>query len=88
MTILVGLALLVIAIAAYFLPTIVAGRREHPNKLAILVTNILLGWTFLGWCVAMIWACTGENRRQPRLSDNDWARQQRLADIERGSRRL
>jgi uncharacterized membrane protein YqaE (UPF0057 family) len=42
----------------YFLPTIVSGLRHHHNDKAIFVTNLLLGWTMLGWIVALIWACT------------------------------
>jgi hypothetical protein len=42
----------------YFLPGAFAAHRGHPNKGAIFVLNLLLGWTFLGWAAAMIWACT------------------------------
>ncbi|MEM5314196.1 superinfection immunity protein [Paraburkholderia sp. JHI869] len=47
-------------IALYFSPTIVAFRRKLPNRTAILVLNLLTGWTFLGWVVAIVWAHTGE----------------------------
>lgn len=43
----------------YELPAIVAYRREHPSFLAILCLNILLGWTIIGWIVALVWARTG-----------------------------
>jgi hypothetical protein len=42
----------------YFLPTIVAVVRSHHNKLAIGFTNTFLGWTLIGWVVAIIWAGT------------------------------
>lgn len=42
----------------YFLPSIVATKRQHHNKTAIIVLNILLGWTFLGWVGSLIWALT------------------------------
>ena len=45
------------SIALYFLPSIIAYRRKHPNKTAILIVNFLLGWTFLGWAGALVWAC-------------------------------
>jgi Superinfection immunity protein len=32
--------------------------RHHRNRVAISVTNLLLGWTLIGWVVAFIWACT------------------------------
>lgn len=30
----------------------------EPEALAITVTNVVAGWTVLGWLVALIWACT------------------------------
>lgn len=47
-----------IALLLYLLPTIVAVCRAHQNLLAISVLNILTGWSFVGWVVAMVWACT------------------------------
>lgn len=44
------------SILIYFLPAIVAIKRQHCNTLAILVLNIFLGWTFLGWVGALVWA--------------------------------
>ena len=52
------IALVVGLMALYFIPAIVAYERLHVSRLAILMTNILFGWTFLGWAVALIWACT------------------------------
>ena len=49
---------LVLGVAFYFLPAIVASNRKHPNATAILVLNLLAGWTFVGWVVAMAWAFT------------------------------
>jgi len=48
--------LLYALIAFYFLPTIIAFIRNQTNKISILVLNLLLGWTLLGWVVAMVWA--------------------------------
>jgi hypothetical protein len=39
------------------LPAIVAICNGHVNALAILVFNLFLGWTFLGWVLALVWAC-------------------------------
>jgi RsiW-degrading membrane proteinase PrsW (M82 family) len=52
------LFLVVISLAFYFLPFIITERRRHKNKLAILLTNLLLGWTVLGWIAALIWSTT------------------------------
>ncbi|HEV2232527.1 MAG TPA: superinfection immunity protein [Terriglobia bacterium] len=43
-----------IAIALYFLPWIVASVTEKRNKAAIGVLNLLLGWTFIGWAIALV----------------------------------
>jgi hypothetical protein len=51
-------------LAAYFFPTIVAGLRRHHNEGAIFATNLLLGWTMLGWAIALIWAVTNPPRRK------------------------
>lgn len=57
-----GLAILVMLVLAfiYFLPGIVSTLRGHPNTLAIWVLNIFLGWTFVGWVIALVWAVMRE----------------------------
>ncbi|MGQ7247600.1 superinfection immunity protein [Halomonas sp. V046] len=45
------------AIAAYFLPCIIAAIRKMPHTAAITVLNLVAGWTFVGWVVALTWAC-------------------------------
>jgi T4 superinfection immunity protein len=46
------------SLAVYFMPAVVAVWREHHNTRAIIVLNVLLGWTVLGWVFALVWACT------------------------------
>ena len=46
------------SILLYFLPFLVAFGREHKNTTAIFFLNLLLGWTFVGWVVSLIWALT------------------------------
>lgn len=43
-------------IALYFLPTIMAYSNKKKNGGSICLLNILLGWTIIGWIVALIWA--------------------------------
>lgn len=45
----------------YFAPALVAFNRKHNNRAAILMLNLLLGWTMIGWIVAIVWAST-DNR--------------------------
>ena len=50
-------ALLIIgAVIVYFVPTIVAFGKKHTNKLAIFILNFFLGWSLIGWVIALIWA--------------------------------
>lgn len=45
-----------LAIFAYLLPSFVALQRKHVNTTAICVLNILVGWSFIGWVAALVWA--------------------------------
>ena len=40
----------------YFIPTFVAWHNKKANSGAIAAVNIFLGWTFVGWVVALAWA--------------------------------
>jgi hypothetical protein len=53
-----GLFVWVIAALVYLIPSMVAAWRRHHNALAIVALNLLLGWTFIGWAVALVWALT------------------------------
>ena len=48
--------LLILSIVCYFIPTIIAGIRHVPNTGSVVVINIFLGWTFIGWVVALAMA--------------------------------
>ena len=53
---LLEISLVVLIFAFYFLPTLIAFLRQHKNKLAIFLLNLLLGWTVLGWVVSLVWS--------------------------------
>jgi hypothetical protein len=40
----------------YFLPSIIALARSKRDILAIFLLNLFLGWSVIGWVVALIWA--------------------------------
>ena len=44
------------SILLYLLPAIVASRNSHPQKTAIILLNILAGWSGILWIVALVWA--------------------------------
>ena len=46
--------LFTVAILFYFIPSIIALNKINSTK--ILVLNFFLGWTVIGWVIALIWA--------------------------------
>lgn len=48
--------MIVTLLLLYFVPTIIAGFRGHRNGVSIFVINLFLGWTFVGWVIALAWA--------------------------------
>jgi len=40
----------------YFGPTLAANHLDHRNTSAIFLLNLFLGWTFVGWVGALVWA--------------------------------
>lgn len=55
-----AIILLALGIALYFVPSFVASANGHRQTLAIVVLNVLLGWTLVGWVIALVWAFTAE----------------------------
>ena len=47
---------LVFGVGLYFLPTIIAALRHTHNATGILLLNLFLGWTIVGWVVAFLMA--------------------------------
>ena len=43
---------------AYWVPTLAANSNRHRNRVAIGLLNLFLGWTVIGWVVALVWADT------------------------------
>lgn len=56
MDVALGLGLIVLGLIVYFLPSIVAHTRSHLQENAIVLLNLFLGWTFIGWVAALVWA--------------------------------
>lgn len=50
------LGLIPVAFLIYAIPSIIAFRRRHPNRFAILAVNIVFGGTGIGWFGALVWA--------------------------------
>lgn len=58
-----ALILLTVSLAIYFLPAIVAANRQRAVG-GVFVLNLFLGWTLIGWVVALAWACTERTSRE------------------------
>jgi uncharacterized membrane protein len=62
----VGGSIVILIIGAFFyvVPIIVAASRHTINKGAVSVVTILLGWTVLGWIIALAMAAGGTTEQQ------------------------
>lgn len=49
----------------YMLPWAVAVTRGKSNQWAIALLNLLLGWTVIGWVIALVMACGAHQQRTP-----------------------
>jgi hypothetical protein len=61
-----GGGVIVVLLALYFIPALVAYNRGHHNQNAIFVLNLFLGWTFIFWVISLVWACTAVNEPEPK----------------------
>jgi hypothetical protein len=59
-----------LSVALYFFPTFIAAGRRHSNATPIVLVNLLLGWSMIGWLVALIWAFT--DNVKPREEGRVW----------------
>jgi ABC-type sugar transport system permease subunit len=44
----------------YFLPFAIAFNKGRANTGAIFALNLFLGWSLIGWVVALVWALKEE----------------------------
>lgn len=56
----------ILVIFLYFTPTMIAGGRTHHKIGKIFTVNILLGWTVIGWVVALVWSLSPVQSLAPR----------------------
>ena len=55
-----ALLLLICLLAVYFLPSLVAWKKDKFE--AVFVLNLFLGWTFVGWIIALAWGANPDRR--------------------------
>jgi hypothetical protein len=63
-TVILVLGFIGVLFAMYMIPTIIAYIRKHPNVAPIAVINVLLGWTVVGFAVALAWAFMAIEKRE------------------------
>lgn len=51
-----------LGLALYFLPSIIGFKKDQPNKVAIFLLNLFLGWSLVGWVVSLVWATKKETQ--------------------------
>lgn len=49
------IAMLIPIILLYFLPSIIALNKKDKNIVTIIIINLFLGWTVIGWIFTLIW---------------------------------
>lgn len=57
-----GIISIIVGLFVYFIPTIIGLRKR--NAAAIFMLNLFLGWTFVGWVVALVWAFTVDSEQK------------------------
>ena len=59
----------------YLVPFLVAAARGHDAAPLILLANLLLGWTGIGWLAVMAWAALtpprGSGEHQPQRASSN-----------------
>jgi Superinfection immunity protein len=54
----------------YWLPTIIAIARHTHSALGVAALNFFLGWTGLGWVLALMWALAANPSQQVIVIEN------------------
>lgn len=50
----------ILLLILYFIPAITANSNKKENTGAIFVLNLFLGWTGVGWVLALVWSLMKE----------------------------
>jgi hypothetical protein len=65
LTAIVLIAVVAVSVLLYLLPIVAGAARHVPGIGAVAVINILLGWTLVGWVVALALALRTANPAPP-----------------------
>lgn len=65
-----GWGIITLLFIPYFLPTIIAFVRRKDSAAGILILNLFLGWTLIGWIGALVWALSADAPRTVIYNNN------------------
>lgn len=63
-SVILTIVIVIFAVAAYWAPTLVAWLRHVPHVGSVAVIDGLLGWTVVGWIIALAMACRDTRPQQ------------------------
>ncbi|WPB59040.1 superinfection immunity protein [Xylophilus sp. GOD-11R] len=77
----------VFAVLLYLLPIYEAVSRDHAKAVSIGLVDLLLGWTIVGWIVALVWALRAPKPEVPFEVSYGWETTAKPAPGQRSGRR-
>lgn len=75
------LILAVLAIIAYFIPSIIGLKRKIRNKEILVIVNLLCGWTCAGWILCLIWSITEQTNTVKRIEEDKYTEIIKLQEL-------
>ena len=76
------LILAVLAIIAYFIPSIIGLKRKIRNKEILVIVNLLCGWTCAGWILCLIWSITEQTTSVKKIEEDKYTEIIKLQELE------
>jgi hypothetical protein len=55
-----SVAVIAVFVVVYLLPSIIGKRRDILYIHMLFITNLLFGWTIIGWGLCMLWGLFGQ----------------------------
>jgi len=62
---------IVLGVAAYLLPTIIAFIRGHNSKWGIMLLNLFLGVTGIFWFISLVWSVSATGAQNQNIVVNN-----------------
>src|SRR3954453_10189208 len=61
---------IIVCFLLYLLPTMIAAGRKSKRTAGVFVVNFFLGWTLIGWVLALAWAAGSDKQEIAEKSAN------------------